>query len=369
MKTQTVVMGLRLLFIWMVYVSWHCFRSGVAAKQKNVRKRSEKKRSRHLKSGVAQSAAIGVLAIVLFTPASAQIVELVLHGDAEEEVWIPTPLPAVKTVEDVLPRTFSLNGVEGSLMLSLADGIYASEKTEGADIERESNAILLMLERHRSIGEEIALPTWFELHQEEKCYEYRVAGTLAEYDGQIAAFMERLECGTEEKRKEKYNQIGITALNALQLCKETGVEEPQSYLYFAELTFWAFANEYVLGADRWEQVDLFYRIGQAYDYLGLIAKDLPDFRYRMYFLSAAFLDLSCDVLEENGFSREGVIYWGDTWHLYLTMVYRLGLYMDNRTEYFQLVSEYAEGILKLDLTQEEERKLKVLCSEIEKWPM
>lgn len=167
---------------------------------------------------------------------------------------------------------------------------------------------------------------------------------------------------------ETYNHIGITAWNCLDtLSKDAGLVD---CLYYAQIAFYGLANEYVFGMlDERTKVDRFYTFAQVYLHIvKYTAENAPPFKYEMYFVSAAFLDLSYSRLKNVNFDGTGHEYRSAVWEYNMNVLYNLGVHLSDRDEYFKLLIACSNDILALpDITTVEKEKVDGYVKNVNEW--
>lgn len=260
-----------------------------------------------------------VLAVMLITIAAGAA--MYFHEEKKENSGIPAPtLPGtVGSMDDLSAKKQAID-----IWALLQDGPYSGTGTKAEMLDSEIQTIRTMLDPARKDREYFGFPEKFQLHpvpSENVVTERTTASSLEEYDKQLA----------DAVPKEEYYWTANIALSCLQMCKNTG--NTAEYEYYCQLAVWGLVNWYVsLGenASSKQLVDLFYWIGQAYDYLG--GAMTGDAKQGPFFVSAAFLEMAAQELLENGFQGNTVD--ADTcWSFYLVMLERLDEHMDAGTGY------------------------------------
>lgn len=286
---------------------------------------------------------------------------LMSHDDLKGE-WIPEIPQPIQETEDAFP------GVSHSTMLSLAQSYYRTkEETTIADLDSCAGGILLELERRNQALELFELPTDFVIKEAFPIQQFYTTESIDEYDGQI---LDAWQDASENHSALSFHRIGITALDALYLLKKNENITLNVYIYYAELAFFGFGNEYIIdrpiGGDR---ADWFYRVAQVFDYLGLAADNQnPPLRHEMYFISAAFLYLSFETLEKFDFNEKNSnLYRHNIWELDFDMLYRLGTYLDHHEDFFNRLREHIDIIRNLELTDEQKNKVQEITDKVDEW--
>lgn len=180
-------------------------------------------------------------------------------------------------------------------------------------------------------------------------------------------------------RAFQYHRVNIAALNCLDILSRQCERDRHLYkemwddfIYYGELAVWALTNEYIYGnLITAEKVDLFYRLSQVYDHTGTAATDDdPPFQHELYFISAAFLELSFRSLQNIEFADMGQEYRSAVWDLYMTMHFRMGTYVKNNDGFFKKVIECSDKVTALDnLTEAERNKVQKHLDEIDEWKL
>lgn len=276
--------------------------------------------------------------------------------------WAPEkPLP-IQKMGEVFPE------ISHSTMLSFAQGYYhTKEGTTIYDLDACSAGILRELEGRNLKQELFELPQDFDMKIAELVSQFCTADSIEEYDGQL---LDAMQDAAESHSSTSYHRIGITALNALNLLKKNDNLSQSEYIYYAELAFFGFGNEYIIERPtEGERVDWFYRVAQVFDYLGYAADDQnPPLRHEMYFISAAFLYLSFETLEKLGFNEKKCnLYRHNVWELEFDILYRLGTYLDQHEDFFNRIREHIDIIDNLELTDNQKNKVREMVDKLEEW--
>lgn len=283
------------------------------------------------------------------------------HDDLKVE-WTPEEPQPIQETKEVFPE------ISYSTMLSLAQNYYRTkEETTIDDLDSLSGEVLLELERRNQEQELFVLPPNFVIKQVPPISQFYTTENIDEYDGQIFYAWQE---ATENNSSFAYHRIGITALNSLNLLKENGKVTLSEYIYYAELAFFGFCNEYILDRPtEGGRVDWFYRVAQVFDYLGQATDNQnPPLRHEMYFISAAFLFLSFETLEKLGFNEKKCgQYRHSVWKLEFDMLYRLGTYLERHEDFFNRLREHINIIRSLELTDEQNSNVQEITDKLEEW--
>lgn len=276
--------------------------------------------------------------------------------------WTPEKPQPIRKTGEVFPD------ISRSTMLSLAYEYYhTKEETTIHDLDACSDGILAELENRNLMQELFELPQNFVVKNALPSSQFCTADSIEEYDSQLT---DALQDAAKSHSSSAYHRIGITALNALNLLKKNGNLSLEEYIYYAELAFFGFGNEYIVERpSEGQRVDWFYRVAQVFDYLGYAANDQnPPLRHEMYFISAAFLYLSFETLEKMGFSEKRCnLYRHNVWELELDMLYRLGAYLDRREDFFDRMRDHIAVIRKLELTDDQKNKVQEMEDKLKDW--
>lgn len=311
-----------------------------------------------------------VLSIVIFyfTPVSSKLATFIENKIQNstyieiEQYWEPEPPQPIHEIEYVFPE------ISRSFMLLLAQNYYLGQKnTTIENVDLFSEHILLELERRNQTGELFQLPLDFKVKEAAAIQEFYSTENINEYDGQIFdAWQDALETNSILS----FHRLGITALDALNLLKRTGNVNQDEYIYYSELAFYGFGNEYILNRPtEGARADWFYRIAQVYDYLGWAANDQdPPLQHEMYFISAGFLNLSFDTLSSMNFNEDKCeIYRHDIWELHIVMLYRLGIYFDQNESFFNRLRDHCEIINDIGLTPQQQNIIQGITDKVDEW--
>lgn len=291
-----------------------------------------------------------------------------IEQEPEQEPELPLP---VKDPEDVYPQG------PGSLLRSFSMSYYNLKETTAKDENALVEYLLRQLDENRENGVSFSLPEEIKVRGGATSDRFAVADSRSEYDEQILDACRKAGEAGRSDRDYQYHRIGVTALNCLddlsRKCEDQELsyrDQWEEFLYYGELAVWALLNEYVFTPDLTggERVDLSYRIAQAYDHVGTAATDAdPPFKHELYFVSAAFLEMSLRSLKAIGFSREGHEYHSAVWKLHMTMHLRMGKYVDAHEDFFTMFESCKADVSKLPLTEGERDDIEELASDLSEY--
>lgn len=262
---------------------------------------------------------------------------------APSEIYTPLRPQPVEIVVDAYPQ------IMDSSLLSLAANYYKGEETTAEDLKDMEAAIRYLFDANRVNRTPFKLPDGFAVHETEPSPLFTTADTLAEYDKQIWDAWLKISNGMSVYQ---CHRMGVTALNCMDLISNneatkaalTLKERTELLLYYANLAYWGFGNEYVFGElSRGAQIDLFYRCGQVFDHLKAFGEAPPDY-YEMCFVAAAFLGLAYQLLGEANFEQEDNEYHSAVWELEQMMLQRLMEYVNDSSGFQRLMSKHKMAI-------------------------
>lgn len=252
-------------------------------------------------------------------------------------------------------------------LLHLSDDIYKGNNTPAKSISTQADTIYQLFEEHRMSKEPFELPVNFILKDVPPKKVYKTSDDLDGYDGQLTYMFSCLKTDCRQN-VETYNHIGITAWNCLDtLGEDAGLED---CLYYAQIAFYGLANEYVFCLlDERTKVDRFYTFAQVYLHIEQYAvENAPPFKYEMYFVSAAFLDLSYSRLKNINFDDTGHKYRSAVWEHNMLVLYNLGIHLSDRDEYFKLLTACSNDVLAIpSLTAAEKAEVNRYVSNVAAW--
>lgn len=131
--------------------------------------------------------------------------------------------------------------------------------------------------------------------------------------------------------------------------------QQKKYIWlYAEIFLPSQLNNYIYHfPDNIISFNWYYRMGQAFDYLGGIADD-EKMELEFYFVSAVFLHCSCEMIAEQGFQVSFESCDNKKWELYVEMLYRVAIRVDpsQKTEFFKEIQRMEEEILSQPFPQE-----------------
>lgn len=283
----------------------------------------------------------------------------------------PDMTPPAKNLSDAYPQVYD------SLLLFFSMERYADLETKADDVTKLSKAIASLMKTRFDNQRPFMLPQGFQLHDAVPTAAVNTVETCEEYDGQLLDAWQNTQDLDDRDDYYQYQRIATAALNCLNLLQQDYKDDKYSsqdaifedFLYYAELAVWGLSNQAVLAKlFPAQKVDLYYRLGQAFDHAGTAAKDsAPPFQHELYFVSAAFLELALNELESLGFQSEGHEYCSAVWDLYMTMHDRMGRYSYHHSGFFAKVDDCANRVLQLALDEDEQAKVTNHQTEIETW--
>lgn len=288
-----------------------------------------------------------------------------IEPEPEQEPELPLP---AKDPEDVYSQG------PGSLLRSFSMSYYNLKETTARNETALTDHLVGLLDENRENRVSFSLPEEITVRGGAPSDRFAVADSRAAYDGQILDAYGKVGEAKRSDRAYQYHRIGVTALNCLddlsRKCEDQELsyrDQWEEFLYYGELAVWALLNEYVFTPDLTggERVDLSYRIAQAYDHVGTAATDAdPPFKHELYFVSAAFLEMSLRSLKAIGFSRKGHEYHSAVWKLHMTMHLRMGKYVDAHEDFFTMVDDCKACVSELSLTEGEREDIEELASKL-----
>ena len=294
----------------------------------------------------------------------------VLNGYEPEPPWEPELPPPIKDPENDLPQG------PGSFLRSFSLSCYNLKKTTASDEKNLRIGLIDQLDEHKENCNPYKFPEGVVVRGKEPTDAFKVAESFSEYDGQILDAFNKINTPGRSDIAYQYHRISVTGLNCLdslsKQCKEgkpSYREERDNFLYYGELVVWALVNEYIYSdLTSAELVDLFYRIAQAYDHVGTAATDEdPPFRHEMYFIAAAFLELSFRSLKSIDFRADGHEYRSSVWNLYMTMHFRMGKYVEEHEGFFKNLENCKTMVSPLLSTDKEKADVQERLDELQKW--
>lgn len=341
----------------------------VSGGEQQKKKSSDPFRLNLLGRCVAAFVAVSMTFVLLYTSyafydTAKQLIET--KNEYQEELPLPIKDPA-----DIYSQG------PGSLLRFFALNRYDLEDTTAEDVELLQEALIDLLDGNKELHTCFHLPEGFVLREAEPCPDFKTAGSIEEYDRQIIDACQKAMDVTRNDCAYQYHRTGVSALNCLDILSgqcgnDSGLYRAawDNFMYYGELAVWALTNEYIYGelTDAGKS-DLFYRLGQAYDHVGTAATDDdPPFQHELYFISAAFLELSFRSLESINFENRGQEYRSAVWDLYMTMHFRMGKYAKDHLGFFQKVTDCSSKVQGLDqLTERERGDIQGHLNELAEW--
>lgn len=314
-----------------------------------------------------------ISACLLLIVIAAAVASPLLSRFQPEPPWDPELPPPIKDPEDVFPKG------PGSLLQYFSLTYYNLEKTTAENEDELRIALVNELDEHKQNRTLFDLPDGFVVRGNSPSDAFKTAKTLSEYDQQILDAYIKLTTSGLEYSDYQYHRINVTALNCLDNLSrqcEKGIRSYddawEDFLYYGELAVWAQVNEYVCSDSVFlkegGQVDLFYRIAQAYDHVGTATTDEnPPFKHELYLIADAFLDLSLRSLKTIDFSLKNNEYRSSVWNLYMTMNFRMGKYVEQSEGFFKNIENCKEAIIQLELTDQEKSDVQSHMDDLQEW--
>lgn len=324
-----------------------------------------------LERGVAAFMAVSVLFVLLVSAyAMYDVTKRIVNVPQEPDSDFPLP---IKDQADAYPQG------PGSLLRFFALNYYDLEDTTVEDEEDLQEDLIDLLNDNKSSHTFFLLPEGFLIHEATPCSDFKTVESIAEYDEQIIDAWEKATDTTRVDRAYQYHRVGVSALNCLDIlsgqCRENQHlyrELWDDFMYYGELAVWALANEYVYGSPTDAgKVDLFYRIAQAYEHVGMAATDEdPPFQHELYFISAAFLELSFRSLENINFEDRGQEYRSAVWDLYMKIHFCMGEYVKAHSGFFEKMTDCSSTVeAGSQLTEAERSGIQEHLDDLAEWKL